>query len=87
MAQNETEIDFTGWIVSYNPTKEEKLKRLKQDIKRTAKMMNPQYRNAVERNKKKEAYNNMIARVNAEVHDSRKKEIIAKWTNGFHDND
>ena len=87
MAHNESEVDFSGWLVNYNPTKEERLKRLQQDLKRSSKMMNPQYRNAVERNKKRTAYDNMIRKAHAEVNPVKQQEIIDKWCKGFRDND
>jgi hypothetical protein len=46
-------------------------------------MKNPQYRNAVERNRRMEAYNNMIRRINAEVSPTKQQEILNKWCSGF----
>jgi hypothetical protein len=83
MAKKETAIDFSGWVVEYNPSKKERLERLQREIRRNAKMKNPQYRNAVERNRRMEAYNNMIRRINAEVSPTKQQEILNKWCSGF----
>ena len=83
MAKYESEIDFSGWVVEYNPTKEERLQRLNRELKRHTKWKNPQYRQAVERNRKKEAYNNMLLRCKAEVNPSKQEEILNKWLRGM----
>tara|TARA_S200000501_G_scaffold96536_1_gene89815 strand:- start:73 stop:336 length:264 start_codon:yes stop_codon:yes gene_type:complete len=83
MAKTKAEIDFSGWVVEYNPTREERLQRLKRELKRNAKMMKPQYRHAVEKNKRMEAYNNMLLKVKAEISPTKQKEILNKWCSGF----
>tara|TARA_B100001996_G_scaffold253142_1_gene196516 strand:+ start:277 stop:513 length:237 start_codon:yes stop_codon:yes gene_type:complete len=66
-------------VIPTTPTKRGKLDRLKQIITKSAKFSNPAYLNAIERNKKKSLYNQMILKLRAEIHPSKKEQIIAEY--------
>jgi len=62
-----------------NQPKETMKNRLKRELSKITKHSNPAYINAIKRNKKQTLYNEMILKLRAEIHDSKKADIIAKY--------
>ena len=65
--------------VTPTPTRMSKLERIRKAISKQAKMTNPAYLNAIEKNKRTSLYNQMILRLNAEVSDLKREQIIAEY--------
>lgn len=72
-------MDLNKLKVTPTPTRQSKLERLQKTISKQAKMKNPAYLNAIEKNKRTSLYNQMILRLSAEVNDTKREQIIAEY--------
>ena len=72
-------MDLNKLKVTPTPTRQSKLERLQRAISKSAKMKNPAYLNAIEKNKRTSLYNQMILRLSAEVSETKREQIIAEY--------
>ena len=72
-------MDLNKLKVTPTPTRQSKLERLQKEISKSAKMKNPAYLNAIEKNKRTSLYNQMIFRLSAEVSETKREQIIAEY--------
>ena len=72
-------MDLSKLKVTPTPTRQNKLERLQKAISKSAKMTNPAYLNAIEKNKRNSLYNQMILKLSAEVSDTKREQIIAEY--------
>mgnify|MGYP001271872701 FL=1 len=72
-------MDLSKLKVTPTPTRQSKREILMKAISKQAKMSNPAYLNAIEKNKRTSLYNQMILRLSAEVNDTKREQIIAEY--------
>lgn len=72
-------MDLSKLKVTPTHTRESKMRELKNAIKKQAKMSNPAYLDAIDKNKKASLYNQMILKMRAEIQPSKKEAIIAEY--------
>ena len=72
-------MDLSKLKVTPTPTRQSKREILMKAISKQAKMSNPAYLNAIEKNKRTSLYNQMILRLSAEANDIKREQIIAEY--------